>query len=394
MKLLWRTSPYYTLERGIKKKPFGLRSKFLLSFELLVFLIITSILTFVYSSFGGRYKSKAELIVVPTISSSITRGVTMPPTVNAIKNNAVINKKENKKRLVVSTGYISKPIWLSKSLYVDPYNSAADYVIQNPDALLIKRMSKIPVAQWFGDWNKNISRDVNTYVSAANSTGSVPILVAYNIPYRDCGGFSVGGSEDISNYTAWIQQFANGIGNRTAVVVLEPDALGALDCLPSSKQGERTKSIADAVNILKKQPNTFVYIDGGTPVWQPTKVIASRLLQANVEKSDGFSLNVSYFSPTWQNQSYGDQVSKLVGNKHYIIDTSRNGGNHMLSGMQCNPSFASLGQLPTTNTGKKLNDALLWIKIPWESDGPCNGGPGPGQSYWNYATQLALNAGW
>jgi endoglucanase len=122
--------------------------------------------------------------------------------------------------------------------------------------------------------------------------------------------------------------------------------------------------------------------------------MAQRLTAANIAAADGFSLNISYFASTAQNRAYGDQLSSLIGYKHYVIDTSRNGGNNAVTGMQCNPPFASFGQTPTTTTGSALNDALLWIKIPWESDGACNGSPGPGQEYWSYAIQLAQNAGW
>lgn len=290
-----------------------------------------------------------------------------------------------------------KPAWVSMPLYVDPMNGAAQYIATNPSAPgagYIARMAQTPVAQWFGDWNTNVENDARSYVSAAAATGSVPVLVLYNIPLRDCGGYSVGGATSVAAYTQWAQRVAAGIGNRTAVVVLEPDALGAVDCLPASAQQDRYRSIAQAVTILKKNSQTSVYIDAGTPVWQSTTTMAERLRTANVAAADGFSLNVSYFASTAQNRTYGDQLSSLIGYKHYVIDTSRNGGNHAVTGMQCNPSFASLGETPTTNTGSALNDALLWIKIPWESDGECNGSPGPGMDYWSYAILLAQNAGW
>ncbi len=291
----------------------------------------------------------------------------------------------------------SKPAWVNKPLFADPSNTATAYAKANPSAdgaNFIARMGQMPVAQWFGDWNGNVTADANAYVSAAANAGAVPILVAYNIPNRDCGGYSVGGAGGLSVYSNWVQQLANGIANRTAVVILEPDALGALDCLPASVQAERTQSLAKAVSILKANPQTSVYIDAGTPVWQSAATMKTRLTAANVAAADGFSLNVSYFSTTAANRGYGDQLSKLIGNKHYVIDTSRNGGNNSPTGMQCNPRWASLGQTPTTNTGSAVNDGLLWIKIPWESDGQCNGDPNPGVGFWSYATQLARNAGW
>ena len=122
--------------------------------------------------------------------------------------------------------------------------------------------------------------------------------------------------------------------------------------------------------------------------------MAQRLQAANIAQADGFSINVSNFVSTAQNQTYGNQLSKLVGNKHYVIDTSRNGGGEIPTEDWCNPANAALGNLPGVNTGDPLNDAWLWIKIPWESDGPCNGGPAAGSVNWPYAIQIAQNAGW
>ncbi len=341
-----------------------------------------------------------------TASTTGKQGASSPPGVTATtaEQQAAVLGAKAKAKTGANTptsggGTIGpKPAWVNKALYTDPTNTATQYANANPSAEgagYIARAGQMPVAEWFGDWNANVTSSVNRYVSAAASTGSVPIVVAYNIPHRDCGGYSVGGAGALANYTSWIRQVSAGIAGRTAVVILEPDALGAADCLPTQAlQNERYESLAQAVTILKAQPNTYVYIDAGTPVWQPANVMSTRLKAANVAAADGFSLNVSYFATTAANQTYGDKLSALVGYKHYVIDTSRNGGNNYPTGMQCNPSFASFGSAPTTNTGRALNDALLWIKIPWESDGQCNGSPGPGEPYWSYAIQLARNAGW
>lgn len=328
------------------------------------------------------------------VSSKDKPGVTSPEHTPTNQNPKDGNKQNNAMNI---TKIPTKPNWVKLPLFIDPLNSASQYLpsVTNPEeAKVIGRLSKTPVAQWFGDWNTDVTSDVANYTTSAKNIKSIPVVVAYNIPNRDCGGYSIGGSSGLDNYINWVQKLANGIGNNTTVVILEPDALGALDCLPKDAQKIRLSSISQAVNILKKNNNTSVYIDAGTPVWQPLNIMASRLKDANVESADGFSLNVSYFATTAQNQDYGDKLSKLVGYKHYVIDTSRNGGNNQVTGMHCNPGFASYGESPTTNINNQLNDALLWIKIPWESDGPCNGSPGPGQSFWPYALQLAKNAGW
>ena len=41
-----------------------------------------------------------------------------------------------------------------------------------------------------------------------------PVLVAYNIPFRDCAQYSAGGAVDTASYEAWIDGFAAGIGKR------------------------------------------------------------------------------------------------------------------------------------------------------------------------------------
>lgn len=335
----------------------------------------------------------------PLVTADNKTGSTPPQGVLAQKNETKKQATQGTASLnIASSASIQpKPAWLNFPLYTDPTNSASQYAATNPTAegvSYIRRMGKNPVAEWFGDWNVNVQNDVNRYVSTAEAAGAVPIVVLYNIPLRDCGGYSIGGASGVPAYIQWVQKVVAGIGNRTAVVIVEPDALAALDCLPVAAQQDRVQSISQAVELLKSLPKTSVYIDAGTPIWQPSKTMAARLKQVNVSKADGFSLNISYFAPTNQNRQYGDALSSLVGYKHYVVDTSRNGGNNSVTGMQCNPSFASLGESPTTNTGSALNDALLWIKIPWESDGACNGSPDAGVGFWSYAVQLAQRAGW
>ena len=62
------------------------------------------------------------------------------------------------------------------------------------DAALMDRMASEPVARWIGDWNTDVRGDVAKYLTAAISRGTTPVLVAYNIPNRDCGSYSAGGS--------------------------------------------------------------------------------------------------------------------------------------------------------------------------------------------------------
>jgi endoglucanase len=118
--------------------------------------------------------------------------------------------------------------------------------------------------------------------------------------------------------------------------------------------------------------------------------MASYLLQAGIERADGFSLNVSNFVTTRSNIIYGIRISRRVGGKHFVIDTSRNGLGS--NGEWCNPEGRAIGAWPTLSTGHELVDAFLWIKVPGESDGKCNGGPKAGEWWADYALGLVRRA--
>jgi endoglucanase len=280
-------------------------------------------------------------------------------------------------------------------LYVNPNNDAAQTAASTTDTSMkrvMTRLASTPTAVWFGNWNSDITNDASNVVGAAAAAKQLPVLVAYNILDRDCGGYSSGGATSAGAYETWIAAFAAGIGNRSALVIFEPDALGEITCLSSADQSTRYQLLNYAVLALKANPNTRVYIDAGNPPWVAAGDMANRLQSAGIARADGFSLNVSNFVPTSDNIAYGHQISSLVGGKHFVIDTSRNGNG--ASGDWCNPIGRALGNTPTANTGDSLADYFLYIKMPGESDGTCNGGPAAGTWWPDYAKTLALNAGW
>lgn len=82
-----------------------------------------------------------------------------------------------------------------------------------------------PSGKWIAEWNGDVTNAVQSYTSAAQSAGKLPVLIAYNIPNRDCRSYSAGGIGGGDAYKSWISSFASAIGNRPAIVVLEPDAL-------------------------------------------------------------------------------------------------------------------------------------------------------------------------
>ncbi len=285
----------------------------------------------------------------------------------------------------------------SAVLWIDPRSNAkftadAWRASRPADAAQLDKIAAQPQSRWMGSWNTDVQSDVDAEVTAMSRAGALPVLVAYNIPQRDCGGLSGNNVTTAEGYRTWIAAFANGIGARKAAVILEPDALAGMDCLSASDQALRLQLISYAVEQLRAKGSIAIYLDAGNPRWRPAATMADRLIRAGVAGTQGFSLNVSSFLTTPENMAYGAQLSALVGGKHYVIDTSRNGLGGSADDQWCNPAGRALGERPTTQTGRDLVDALLWVKAPGESDGACNGGTATGTWMPEYALGLAARA--
>jgi endoglucanase len=288
------------------------------------------------------------------------------------------------------------------TLYVDPDSdsAAAEHQAaaagQSANAALLAKIASQPSAKWFGDWSYghgSTQGDVNWWVSTAAAAGAEPVIVSYDLPWLDCGGYSAGGASSPAAYESFINQMVAGLAGRRAVIIVEPDALAEVSCLSASEQASYYQLLNYAVDNLTTDPLAAVYLDSGNATWQSAATMASRLQQAGIAKARGFSLNVSNFDTTSSEIAYGTAIdAALGGNSHFVIDTSRNGKGPAPGNAWCNPPGRGLGTPPTANTGNPLVDAYLWIKDAGESDGTCNGGPNAGTFWTSYALGLASNA--
>jgi endoglucanase len=248
-----------------------------------------------------------------------------------------------------------------------------------------------------------------------------------------------------------------GLGNSKAVVLLEPDGLGIIPynttihgaeewCKPTLSDGagntvpapgasaaERYAQIQYAVSALtSKAPKALVYLDSTHSSWLGVGEAAYRLVQAGVQQTRGFFLNVSNYQATSESIQFGTWVSdciaagtagadwalghfdwcpsqynadlgyavdyspeyaakvtaSLEGMKAgaasttaFVIDTGRNGQGKWTPAsaypdaqVWCNPPGRGVGFRPSAATGVALLDAFLWGKVPGESDGSCNRG--------------------
>jgi endoglucanase len=264
------------------------------------------------------------------------------------------------------------------------YRQAATYEKQHRpyDAAVMRKLADVPQARWFtGGSPRATRREVRRLMNRAK--GTMPVLVAYNVPNRDCAQYSAGGARTARGYRRWIDGFADGIGKRPAIVILEPDALAGL----CGKR--RLQNLRAAVKRLRRLPDATTYVDAGHSNWQPPKRMAKRLKRVG---ATDYALNVSNFQRTGDLIAYGHEISPT---RHFVIDTSRNGrGPWHGEEDWCNPPDRGLGARPTTDTNDPLVDAFLWIKPPGESDGECADGKDPPAGQWwpEYALNLARRA--
>lgn len=281
-------------------------------------------------------------------------------------------------------------------LDVDPLGSGAlaqqtlAKTVRAADRQLVKKITANQSTSWFGNWNADVTRDVRARIAGANRRGGVAALATYNVPGRHCGTYGRVTVATPALFDAWVRRFVAGLGSTRAVVVVEADAVADLQCLPARQRTARLAQVKREVDAITAQ-GSWAYIDAGHSHWIGVHELARRLKAAGIDNAAGFALNDGNTWSTEASIRYGTQVSKLVGDAHFVVDTSRNGVPRTDSAW-CNPVGAGLGHPPTTQTSSALVDAYLWIKNPGVSDGRCRAGTRVGTWMQDYALHLAQNA--
>lgn len=205
------------------------------------------------------------------------------------------------------------------------------------DAARVTAMEAVPHAVWFTDGTPaDVKAAVRNTVTAAARLHTVPVLVAYDIPFRDCAQYSAGGAVDAAAYKRWIEGFAAGIGSAKAIVILEPDSLGIIPfngewCQPTvvDEHGNpvpapgadpetRYALINFAIDKLAaKAPGARVYLDGVHSSWLGVQDIAARLAQAGVARAAGFYLNSANYQLSPNLVQYGTWISECLASGNY-----------------------------------------------------------------------------
>jgi endoglucanase len=291
------------------------------------------------------------------------------------------------------------------SFFVDPESEAAHAAQSDPALDVIARQ---PGTARFGKFSfgSNGVPDIQTAVSrylaraSVESPGSVPLLATYRIVHGLCGHAS-DSPADVASYESFINGFAAGIGSYRAVLFLEMDSLITMPCLSKHGQAVREAELRYAIDTLSANcPHLVVYLDAGAADALHARDAARFLRASGVGKIQGFFLNATHFDWTLNEIHYGEQISRMTGGKHFVVNTGENGlgpqrpGDIVHQGMEvlCNPR-AGLGPLPTASTGYRNVDMFAWTSNPGESGGRCGAGaPGTGIYWPAYAKSLVQNA--
>lgn len=256
---------------------------------------------------------------------------------------------------------------------------------------MLKEIACFPSGIWTTSSDLKYSAGrITEVLSHSNAEEKIPVFVLYSQPDHNSARWWNGLKGD--SYTAFVRGIAEAIGNSTAWIIIEPDALGLSVNYSPEEKNYRLNELHQVVLIFKQySPRARVYLDAGHSNWKSVASDAELLKQAGIGDADGFVINISNYQFLKDEAAYGTELSHLVGNKPFIIDTARNGNGPPDNAEWCNASGRALGVKPTRNTGNKLIDAFFWVKPPGESDGSCNGGLSAGKFWDDYAFELIRN---
>ncbi|UBU18831.1 glycoside hydrolase family 6 protein [Nonomuraea gerenzanensis] len=269
------------------------------------------------------------------------------------------------------------------------------------DAALMRKLAQTPHAIRLAQ--PEARPKVEATITAAQQANAVPVFLINDMPDTECRPTTTAA---MRTYHEWLTGIAHQIGPAQAVVILEP---GSLVKIPGTPQcptapgtpAQRYQDLRQAVQTLKANPRTAVYLDGSQDHWPGADIMAERLIGAGIDKADGFFINTAAYQHTTKSVEYGKSLSACIAVRlktggttcpkdttvdpatmpHFVVDTSRNGQGSWSPQKHyedpqtwCNPPGRGVGDRPTTETGEELVDAYLWIARAGTSSGRCRRG--------------------
>jgi hypothetical protein len=237
-----------------------------------------------------------------------------------------------------------------------------------------------------------------------NSTADPGSIVMFNTYFLHA---TLGGCANASQINAYmptfkrqINEMAEAIDRRPAVILAEIDALGSSSCI--ARHGRLPAweaALKYEVDRFQALPHTVVYVEGGYSDSNSVAYTVKALNAIGVNKIQGFFTNDTHNQWTINEIRWATAVAKRTHGAHFIVNTASNGQGPKLNphpttqGVEdlCNPPGRGLGPQLNTDTGYPYVDAFMWTHPPGNSSG-CGGGP-PGGVFWPaFAIGLAERA--
>lgn len=279
---------------------------------------------------------------------------------------------------------------------VDPPSAYLNTARNAEDRVAFARFLGVPRFRWFGaNIPVHSTGFRSTYKPGAYQTARnyirtvqhgdrntlVPIGIFRLTPFEQGACRRLPTAAEVRSYRAWIKEFARGIRDARArvVLLLQPDMPFAL-CLPRGSKID-LQLIAESARTFNALPFTSVYIDAGSSDWEKPARMSSMLRQAGIAGVRGFGLNLTHYVSTADEVRYGkailaDLARHGIRGKRFVVSTAMNGRpfrsfqhrRTFLEGTICRSSASRAcvtpGQLPTTATGIPEVDAFLWLGRP------------------------------
>lgn len=240
------------------------------------------------------------------------------------------------------------------NLFVDPYSQSSQFFGHST-----------------GIWLNGTSEDLKIVQRSLDlADEDVPVFVVYFSPTKNSYNPP---SNQIEEYLVQNGKIAALIGNKKAIIILEPDLL----CLSADNTellALNKEILTEVVKIYKiTASQARVYVDAGHSNWHSVEKMERILKGSGIELADGFATNVSNYQLTENEIRYAQRLAKRFEGKRFVIDTSRNGAGPGQSRNGApywsDPVGVTTGHVPGFVTNYENLDAYLWIKPPGEADG-------------------------
>jgi len=159
---------------------------------------------------------------------------------------------------------------------------------------------------------------------------------------------------------------------------------------PAAVRG-RAALLKYEIDQLSQLPHALLYVEGGTSDANSPRQVAQVLRASDARRIRGFFLNDTHFNWASKEIQFGNQVARLTGGLHFVIDTRGDGQGPILNphpvtqGIEqlCNPPHRGLGPKPGASNGKAYGmystylDGFVWVTTPGASTAPtCPGRSG------------------